>query len=197
MKLYSHPLSGNCHKVRLLLSMLKLDHEETVVDLLKGAHKSPDFLALNPLGQVPVLVDGDATLRDSQAILVYLARKHGGEAWLPTGALELARVVQWLSFAANEVAHGPNMARLHFLLGVPMDIEAVQERARGVLRLLDQHLASRAWLELERPTIGDLAVFPYVGLAPEGKVPLDDYHHVTAWIQRIRELPGYVSMPGL
>jgi glutathione S-transferase len=109
----------------------------------------------------------------------------------------LARVAQWLSFAANEVHHGPFLARLHFLLGVPLDVGLAQERTRAALKILDEHLATRTWLELDRPTIADIAVFPYVGLAPEGKVPLDDYRHIVAWIERIRALPGYVSMPGL
>ncbi|MDI3291290.1 glutathione S-transferase family protein [Polyangium sp. 15x6] len=197
MKLYSHPLSGNSHKVRLLLSMLRLEHEEIVVDLLNGEHKTPSFLAMNPLGQVPVLVDGDETLRDSQAILVYLARKYGGEAWLPSDPAGLARVVQWLSFAANEVHHGPFLARLHFLLGVQLDLGLAQDRSRAALDVLDAHLAKRAWLEHDRPTIADIAVFPYVGLVREGKVQLDDYRNVIAWVERIRALPGYVSMPGL
>ncbi|MDI1451431.1 glutathione S-transferase family protein [Polyangium sp. 6x1] len=197
MKLYSHPLSGNSHKVRLMLSMLRLEHEEIVVDLLKGEHKAPSFLAMNPLGQVPVLVDGDETLRDSQAILVYLARKYGGEAWLPSDPAGLARVVQWLSFAANEVHHGPFLARLHFLLGVQLDLGLAQDRSRAALDVLDAHLAKRAWLEHDRPTIADIAVFPYVGLVREGKVTLDDYRNVVAWIERIRALPGYVSMAGL
>ncbi|MDI1483823.1 glutathione S-transferase family protein [Polyangium sp. y55x31] len=197
MKLYSHPLSGNSHKVRLLLSMLRLEHEEIVVDLLKGEHKTPSFLAMNPLGQVPVLVDGDETLRDSQAILVYLARKYGGEAWLPSDPAGMARVVQWLSFAANEVHHGPFLARLHFLLGVQLDLGLAQDRSRAALDVLDAHLAKRSWLEHDRPTIADIAVFPYVGLVREGKVQLDDYRNVIAWIERIRALPGYVPMQGL
>jgi glutathione S-transferase len=197
MKLYSHPLSGNSHKVRLMLSLLGLAHEEIVVDLLKGEHKSASFLEMNPLGQVPVLIDGDVTLRDSQAILTYLARRYGSETWLPSDPVGLARVVQWLSFAANEVHHGPFLARLHFLLNLPLDIGLAQERARAALKILDDHLATRAWLELDRPTIADIAVFPYVGLAREGKVALDDYRHVIAWIERVRALPGFVSMQGL
>ncbi|HVK66144.1 MAG TPA: glutathione S-transferase family protein [Polyangium sp.] len=197
MKLYSHPLSGNSHKVRLMLSMLRIEHEEIVVDLLKGEHKTPSFLAMNPLGQVPVLVDGDETLRDSQAILVYLARKYGGEAWMPSDPAGMARVVQWLSFAANEVHHGPFLARLHFLLGIQLDLGLAQDRSRAALDILDAHLARRAWLELDRPTIADLAVFPYVALVREGKVMLEDYRNVVAWIERIHTLPGYVAMPGL
>lgn len=198
MKLYSHPLSGNSHKVRLLLALMKIDYEEIVVDLLNGEHKKPEFLAMNPRGQVPVLVDGDATIYDSQAILVYLVNKYGGgDKWLPSDPLGRARVMQWLSFAANEVHHGPFLARLHFLLGLPLDIALAQERSHAALRILDDHLAKNTWLAADRPTIADIAVMPYVGLAPEGKVSLDGYPHVVAWLDRIRALPGYVGMAGL
>jgi glutathione S-transferase len=196
-KLYGHPLSGNTHKVRLMLSFLELAHEEVFVDLLAGEHKSAEYLSKNPLGQVPVLVDGDVVLRDSQAILVYLARKYGGEAWLPTEPAQMGAVVQWLSFAANEIHNGPFFARLHFLLGVDLDVARAQAGARAALKLLDEHLKGREWLELGRPTIADLACFPYIGLVPEGKVSLDDHPQVLAWIARIKALPGYPAMKGL
>jgi glutathione S-transferase len=103
IQLYGHEVSGNSYKVRLFLELLGLDYEWLKVDLMQGAHKAPKFLALNPFGQVPVLVDGEVTLADAQAILVYLARQYGGDAWLPTEALPLAQVVRWLSTAAGEV----------------------------------------------------------------------------------------------
>ena len=198
MKLYSHPLSGNSHKVRLLLALMNIEYEEIVVDLLKGAHKAPEFLAMNPRGQVPVLVDGDATIYDSQAILVYLVNKYGtDDKWLPTDPVGRARVMQWLSFAANEVHHGPFLARLHFLLSVPLDLALAQDRSHAALRILDDHLAKNTWLVADRATIADIAVFPYVALAPEGKVSLDGYPNIRAWIDRMRALPGYVAMAGL
>lgn len=81
IKLYGHEVSGNSYKVRLLLSLLNLKYEWIKVDLLNGEHKSPEFLALNPFGQVPLLVDGDTILADAQSILVYLARQYGGDQW--------------------------------------------------------------------------------------------------------------------
>ncbi len=177
---------------------MNIDYDEIIVDLLNGEHKTPEFLALNPRGQVPVLVDGDVTIYDSQAILVYLVNKYsGGEKWLPMDPVGRARVMQWLSFAANEVHHGPFLARLHFLLGVPLDLALAQERSHAALRILDDHLAKNTWLVADHPTIADIAVFPYVGLVREGKVSLDGYPHVLAWIDRIRALPGYVAMAGL
>jgi glutathione S-transferase len=195
MILYGHPLSGNVHKVRLLLSALRLDYDERVVDITAGEQRRPEFLALNPRGQVPVLVDREATVYDAQAILIYLARKYDpAEQWLPNAPADMARVFGWLSFAANELQHGPQLARLHFLLGVPMHLETVQQAARTSLALLDAHLETRHFLELERPTIADLACLPYVALAPEGKVSLDPYSHVQAWIARLRGLSFHVPM---
>ena len=183
MILYGHPLSGNTHKVRLLMSALHLEHDERVVDVASGAQKKTDFLALNPRGQVPVLVDGDLAVYDAQAILVYLARKYDPSgSWLPTAPNELAQVVAWLSFAANEIQNGAQMARMHFLLGLPVALEQVQSIARESLSLLDARLEKRQYLELERPTIADLACFPCAALAPEGKVSLDEYPHLRAWI---------------
>ncbi len=197
-KLYGHPLSGNCHKVRLLLSALELEYEDIVVDVIAGEQKKPDFLAMNPRGQVPVLVEDELTLYDSQAILVYLARKYGGEDWLPSDPAEMAKITQWLSFAANEIHHGPNMARLNFLLGLNLDnIATIQANAKTALQIIDTHLSGREWLESSRVTIADLACFPYVALAGEGKVSLDEYKNVGAWIARIKALPKYISMPGL
>lgn len=197
IQLYDDSISGNCHKVRLLLSILKLDYELVSVNLTAGEHKTAQFLQLNPNGQVPVLRDGDVVIRDSQAILVYLARRDGREDWLPIEAESMARVMQWLSFAANEIANSLAAARRYFLFKRQLDIDLAQQKSHQVLQILDQHLTDRQWLECNRPTIADVACFPYVGLAAEGKVDLDNYPHVIAWCDRIKQLPGYVSMPGL
>lgn len=196
-KLYGHPLSGNAHKVRLLLAFAKLEYEEVFVDVVAGEHKSAAYLAVNPLGQVPTLVDGDVTMRDSQAILVYLARKYAGESWLPSDPAEMGAIVQWLSFAANEVHNGPHLARLHFLLNVPLDLANAQAGAHAALKVLNDRLSTRQWLELGRPTIADLACYPYIGLVEQGKVSLADYPHVRAWIARIEAIPGCPFMAGL
>jgi len=198
MLLHGHPLSGNTHKVRLLLSALGLSYEERVVDVPAGAHKRPDFLALNPRGQLPVLQDGKVALHDAQAILVYLARKYDPRGtWLPTDPAEMAAVVAWLSFAANEIQNTVHPARMHFLLGVPVSLEAAQRAGRAAISLLEARLQGRTFLELERPTIADLACFPCVALAPEGKVDLAEFPNVRAWTDRLRKQPFFVAMPGL
>lgn len=198
IKLYGHEMSGNSYKVRLLLELLNLEYEWVKVDLMKGEHKSPEYLALNPFGQVPLLIDGDVKLADAQAILVYLARKYGDEQWLPLDALPLAQVVRWLSTTAGEIRQGPENARLYHLFGATsINIDRAHQKAEHILTQLNQHLSDRTWLEFERPTIADIAVFPYVALAPDGKIDLAPYPHVLVWLERVKQLPNYIPMTGL
>ena len=197
IKIYHTELSGNCHKVRLMSALLGVEYELILINMLNGEHKSPQFLQLNPLGQIPVVVDNDIILRDSQAIIVYLARKYGDESWLPLEAQSMAKVMQWLSFAAHEINNSVFIARLYFRFNMDVDWKSAQEKGKQVLQIMNEHLQNRDWLELNRPTIADIACYPYVGLAPEGKVSLDDYPNVIAWIERIKQLPGYIGMPGI
>ncbi len=198
IQLYGHALSGNSYKVKLMLSLLGLDYEWVPVNLMQGEHKSPAYLALNPFGQVPLLVDGDTKLADAQAILVYLARQYGGEQWLPIDALPLAQVVRWLSTTAGEIRQGPESARLyHLFKTTTINLDRALQKADFILTQLDQHLCDRDWLELGHPTIADVAVFPYVALARDGQIDLDRYPHVLTWIDRVKQLPGFVGMAGI
>ena len=197
--LYGHEISGNSYKARLLLSLLNLEYEWVRVDLMKGEHKSPEYLAKNPFGQVPFLVDGEVQLADAQAILVYLARQYGGEKWLPLDALSLAQIIRWLSTAAGEVRQGPENARLYYLFGAgtKINIERATQKSEFILTQLDQHLSDRTWLEFDHPTIADVAIYPYIALARDGKIDLDAYPHVLSWIERVKQLPGYIPMTGI
>lgn len=198
MQLHDFELSGNCYKVRLLLALLDKPYERIAVDMRAGAHKTPDYLRINPLGQLPALIDDDVRLRDSQAILVYLARLHGGTDWLPIDAANLARITQWLSNAANEIAHGLAAARgFHLMRRTHIDIDTATTRAHAFLAMLDAHLQNRSWLECDRPTIADIACFPYVALAHQGHIELTAYPHVQDWLLRIKLLPRFVAMPGI
>lgn len=198
IKLYGHELSGNSYKAKLLLSLLGLEYEWVRVDLMAGAHKQPDFLALNPFGQVPLLIDGDTILADAQAILVYLARQYGDESWLPLAAEPLSRVIRWLSTTAGEIRQGPESARLyHLFKATSINLEQANQKSEFILTQLNQHLAEREWLELGHPTIADVAVFPYVVLAPDGKLDLSQYPHILAWIDRVKHLPGFAGMIGI
>ena len=197
--LYGHEISGNSYKARLLLSLLNLEYEWVRVDLMKGEHKSPEYLAKNPFGQVPFLVDGGVQLADAQAILVYLGREYGGEQWLPLDALSLAQIIRWLSTAAGEVRQGPENARLYYLFGAGtnINIERATQKSEFILTQLEQHLSTRSWLEFDHPTIADVAIYPYIALARDGKIDLDAYPNVLSWIERIKQLPGYIPMTGI
>ncbi len=197
MKLYDLELSGNCYKVRLFAALAGIAIEIRPVDFLGGEHKAAAFLAMNPLGEIPVLVDGEVVLRDSQAILVYLASRYGPSSWYPREPAAQARILQWLSSAANQVQHGPADARPIEKFGYPLDKGAALRIAGQILGFLEQHLGSHDWLELGRPTIADCAVFPYVALAPEGGIALGPYPAVRGWIARVKALPGFRPMPGL
>ena len=198
IKLYGHELSGNSYKVRLFLDLLGLDYEWVKVDVMTGEHKSPEYLALNPFGQIPLLVDGDLQLADAQAILFYLAQEYGGEKWLPSDTVSLARIIRWLSTTAGEVRQGVENARLYHLFGATsINIERAYEKSEMILGQLEQVLGNQDWLELDRVTIADIAVFPYVALARDGKVDLSAYPNVLAWIERIKGLPNFQPMAGV
>ncbi len=196
LTLYDHPLSGNCYKVRLFLSILGRDFESVFIDVPLHVNKEPAFTAINALQQIPVLKDGAYLVQDSQAILAYLARQYAAD-WVGSDPFEFGHVSQWLSFAANEIGNSLQPARVYYLLGEDVDIDLAQRKGARVLGLLDAHLAKHDWLACGRPTIADVACFPYVGLCREGRLPLDDFLHVLAWIERVVQLDGYVPMKGL
>lgn len=190
-------LSGNCYKVRLFCSLLGVSYDAIPVNLAKMEHKQAEFLALNPRGQVPVLDDAGTVLWDSMAILVYLAGKYADGRWLPGAAEPLARVMQWLAVSENEILYGLARARAIKLFKRPWDLEQCQELGRTGLRLVENHLRHHQWLAGDGPTIADIACYPYVALAPQGGIGLDDCPHTRRWIAAIQSLPGYVGMPGL
>ncbi len=203
LTLHEFLLSGSCYKVRLLLALLGLDYEQRLVDYYPGRrHREPDFLALNPLGQLPVLSDGDLVLRDAQAILVYLALKYDPEnRWYPNEPAARGQVAMWLAFAGGELMQA-SAARLHDLLGYELDIEAARAGAQAALRVLDDHLIEQGfrgqdWIVGDRPTIADIACFPYSALSHEGGVERDDYHALQRWLRRVAGLPGFIDMAGI
>jgi glutathione S-transferase len=195
MKLYHHPLSGHAHRARLFLHLLRVEHEAIEVDLAASAHKTPDYLRLNRFGQIPVLVDGEHVIADSNAILVYLAKKSGSTQWLPESPLEAAAVQRWLSVAAGQIAFGPAAARLVTVFGRKFDTDEVIARAHAVLEVIDAELQSREWIAdigARHPTIADVALYSYIARAPEGNVDLSAYRHVDAWLRRVEALPGFL-----
>jgi glutathione S-transferase len=196
IRLYRHALSGHAHRVELLLSLLAIPYEVIDVNMVRGAHKAPDFVAKNnPFGQVPVIEDGDIAIADSNAILVYLATRYDStERWLPRDAVAAARVQQWLSVAAGQLAYGPSAARLAVLFGARLDLARARAISRQLFDTLDRHLDGRQFLAGDTPTIADIAIYSYTAHAPEGGVSLDPYRHVHAWLARVEALPGFVAM---
>ncbi len=193
MKLYYVAISGNSYKVRILLSLLNVPYEKVMVDTKNREHKKPAFLKLNPRGEVPVLEDDGVVLWDSCAILVYLARKHGGEQWLPADPAAMAQVMQWVALAGNEIQFGLQYARRGILQDrwTAGTLEQGQAMGRVALDALEGRLKDHQWLALGCPTIADIACFPYIETAPEAKVPLEPYPAVTAWLARCKALPGW------
>ncbi|CAB3686635.1 glutathione S-transferase family protein [Achromobacter pestifer] len=191
---YSFPLSGHAHRVALMLSLLDVAHRRVDVDLRQAEQKRPEFLAMNVFGQVPVIDDDGVVVADSNAILVYLAKRYGGGAWLPEDPVGAARVQRWLSVAAGPLANGPAAARLVTVFGASYDVNATLARAHGLLGVMDSELGQRDFLADSAPTIADIACYAYVAHAPEGNVSLADYPHVRAWLARIESLPRFVPM---
>ena len=197
IKLYDFELSGSCYKVRLLLNILKVSCERIPVDFVGKEHKTECFLKLNPLGEIPVMEDGDVRLRDAQSILVYIARQYDrSNTWFPDAPESMGRIMQWLSFGGNELMAAAG-ARLVKMLNYPFDLPVLQARATAALRILEAHLSDREFLELGHPTIGDIACFPYVAMAGEAGIELKPYSNILRWIDRVRQIPGFIPMPGI
>lgn len=194
MILHGGNLSGHTHRVRLMLHMLELPFRNS--DAGAEVRKSPAFLKLNPLGQIPVLEDGDLVLPDSNAILVYLAKRYApGSHWLPEDPIEASAVQRWLSIAAGEIRFGPARARVIKVFGVSGDIDDCHRLAARVLVMMEDHLKDRVWLATSHATIADLACYSYVAHAPEGGVSLEPYPSIRAWLKRVEALPHFTPLP--
>ncbi|SPO02584.1 related to Protein GstA [Cephalotrichum gorgonifer] len=211
--LYSYKESGNSYKIRLLAALLNIDLEIVEVDFLHDEQHSEAFLAINPRGEVPTLVDGDKTFADSSSILVWLAGKHGDDGgpgpstYWSSDLAEQAAIVDWLAFANSWVQYGVFTARAILSFGGPYNglgtesteqtLKEAKVRSYKSLEILDKRLGGEKWLANGRPTIADVSVFVYVALAPMGDIDLSPYEHVVAWIQRVKGLPGFIPIEGL
>ena len=205
IRLYDYELSGNCYKLRLMMSILGIEHETVPVDFHPGEeHKSAWFRELNPLGQLPVIEDDGLVLRDAQAILVHLASNYDPtERWYPLGDPGLLGVIgQWLAFSDGITATAA-AARLHDGLFRDVDVEACRAGAHRLFRVLDEHLWFREaegqdWIcPGQHPTIADIACFPYVILSEEGGVSRQAYPAIRRWTDRVKRIPGFIVMPGV
>lgn len=190
--------SGNCYKVRLMLSLLGRSFERVEVDTEAGGTRTAAFLALNPNGRVPVLVlDDGRALAESNAILVWLAE---GSAWWPDDPFERALALQWMFF--EQYSHEPAIAVLRHWrrhpASAPADAAArepaLAARGEAALGVMEGHLATREWFVGARPSVVDLALFAYTHVAEDGPFSLAPYPAVRAWLGRVAGLPGFVAM---
>ncbi|HJV71482.1 glutathione S-transferase [Ideonella sp.] len=194
IRLYRYPLSGHAHRAELMLSLLGLPFTRVDVDLLGGEQRQPEFLARNPFGQVPVIEDGEVTVADSNAILVYLAGRYDDTGrWLPRDPAGAARVQRWLSVAAGPLAEGLARARADVVFGRPRERRPHEVAAR-LLPVMEQHLARQAFFADDHPTIADIALYTYTAHVPEGGISLEPYPQIRAWLARVEALPGFVGM---
>jgi glutathione S-transferase len=194
IRLHTTPLSGHGHRVKLFLTLLELPFTTIDLDMKAGDNRKPAHLALNPFGEVPVIEDGDVVLSDSNAILVYLARKYGDPSWLPEDPLGAAAVQRWLSLAAGKIAYGPCAARLVTVFGAPYNLETAQQIAVKLFKVLDAELRDKPFATGQTATIADIAAYSYIAHAPEGGISLEPYPDLRAWLKRVEALPRFLPM---
>ena len=195
IRLHTTLLSGHGHRVKLFLTLLDLPFEVIELDMRAGDNRRPEYLKLNPFGQVPTIEDGDTVLFDSNAILVYLAKRYGDASWQPEDALGAAAVQRWLSLAAGQIAYGPCAARLVTVFGAPLHLDTAQNIALKLFEVLDAELANKDFAAGDRVSIADIAAHTYIAHAPEGGISLEPYPNIRAWLRRVEALPRFIAMP--
>jgi glutathione S-transferase len=190
--------SGNCHKVRMVLEALGRPYAWTETDSTRGATRTPEFLAMNANGKVPVLeIEPGTYLSESNAILWYLA---DGTALLPGAALDRARVLQWLFF--EQYSHEPYIAVARFLRKFHPDPAGQRALADSkmsggyrALEVMEGQLAREPFFVGGSYSIADLALYAYTHVAGDGGFDLQRFPAVRAWLRRVEAQPGYVPMP--
>jgi glutathione S-transferase len=188
--------SGNCHKVKLALDILRIPYRWHETDIMKGESRTPEYLRMNPNGKVPLLqIDSNTFLAESNAILCYLAE--GSELW-PGDRLARAQALQWLFF--EQYSHEPYIAVarfLHVYLKRPDDrrLPDLMKRGYAALAVMEQHLEQKDFFVAKRLTIADIALFAYTHRAEDGAFDLAPYPAVRAWRERCLQLPGMSAMP--
>lgn len=198
IRLHTTMASVNGYKVRILLSILGLEWEHLEVDMYAMEHKKEPFLSLNPFGQMPAMTDGDYTIADSHACLSYLALKYGGGDWLPSDAGGQAKVAEWMSKSANEVHNGPWIARAKVRRpdAITLSDEEIHARCDHILGLMEAQLGAGDWLACGHPTIADISCFAPISFLPDSGYATDRWANVTAWLDRVRRLPGAIDADG-
>jgi glutathione S-transferase len=201
--LYGFSPSGNCHKVRLLLEQLGREYRWVEIDSSKGETRTPEFLAKNPNGRVPILeLDDGRVLAESNAILCWLAEhaSASGMKFLPDDPWHKAQALAWMFF--EQYSHEPYVAVARFICGwTPLDsprraeLPRLRERGHQALAVMERHLATSRWFTGADYGIADIALFAYTCVADHGGIALDAYPAIRDWLARVAATPGFVPLP--
>jgi glutathione S-transferase len=197
LHLYEYAPSGNCYKIRLLLTQLGILFQRTHLDILNKETRTPEFLAKNPNGRTPLLeLEPGKFLAESNAILFYLSAE---TQFFPVDPWERAQVMQWLFF--EQYSHEPYIATLRFWISYlhkaeefAIEIAKRKEQGYAALRVMEQHLSSRDYFVGEKYTIADISLFAYTHVAAEGDFDLSEFTHILRWIDRVKAQPNYISI---
>ena len=198
--LYENPVSGNCHKVRLILGLLGIGYERHELSVVDHGGRVEKLGGLSPTLNVPTVVLEDGRpLAESNAILWYFA---DGTRYLPDDPYERAQVLQWMFF--EQYKHEPGIAVVRFWDAIatanlprPADLELRRASGREALKAMERHLREREYLAGGGFTIADIALYAYTHVAPEGGFDLEPLPAVRAWLERVEAEPGVVPMAPL
>jgi glutathione S-transferase len=198
MRVHGYSVSGNCHKLRLLLAQLRREYEWIEVDSGRGETRTPGYLAKNPAGKVPMLeLDDGRVLVESNAILHFLA---DGTSMLPSDPWQRAQALSWMFF--EQYSHEPYVAVARFICGwTPIDsprradLPRLRERGHDAFAVMERHLSAHPWFTGDDYGIADIALFAYTDVAHHGGFDLSPYPALRDWLARVRATPGFVAMP--
>lgn len=196
-KLYDFLPSGNCYKVRLLLTQLQIPFTRIEINILNQETRTLDFLAKNPNGRVPVLeISSNQYLAESNAILFYLSQNTN---YFPSNTFEKAQVMQWLFF--EQYSHEPNLATSRYWISILRKAEEYQEALQqkqvlgyAALNVMENHLKKQDFLVGNIYTIADIALYAYTHVAEEGGFDLTQFTAIQAWFKRVKNQPKYLKI---
>lgn len=197
--IYGDILSGNCYKIALLFSQLNIQHEWRETLVTRGDTKTVEFQALNPAGQIPlVILDDDQVLTQSNAILHYFAH---GSSLVPTDKLLHSRMLEWQFF--EQYSHEPTIAVRRYIqkfLGLPTDrqaeYDAKEEGSYRALRVMEKRLSEHRFLVGDDYSLADISLYAYTHVADEAGIDLADFPGINRWLGRVQQLPDHVTMQG-
>ncbi|NPU94532.1 MAG: glutathione S-transferase family protein [Gammaproteobacteria bacterium] len=196
MRLYQYHPSGNCYKIRLLLNQLGILYEKVEIDILRRESRTPEFLRINPNGRIPVLEVNGRYLPESNAALYYLAQ---GTRFFPQDRFAQAQVLQWMFF--EQYSHEPYIATIRFWVAFQRSAQKNADEIRrrmplgyAALDVMERHLSQNLYFVDNRYSIADITLFAYTHVAEEGGFQLSRYPHLQAWIRRVQQQPGHISI---